>query len=386
MKATFARRASAAALAWLCTLAAHADVTPWSAVAAPDWTAMFERTSGWTGADGVYSFPLDGNDSLASATAASRTFFTFSDTFVGDVDATGRRMNEVMVNNTNAILAGNAPGAIAFDVRADAGGKPVSMVVPQQPGLWIWPNDGVVQGGTIYMSGLRMKTGSGGAFDFAVDGMVWMTASASDAVPFGGSYTVADAPMLYAPASGANGEITFGMAVMPLTKTAHALHPDGFIYVYGVRNDASDKKLLVARVKQAQLLSAAAYTYWNGVKWVKDIAKSAPVADRMASEFSVTPLPDGRYINVFQLDALSTTIAVRYGASPTGPWGDAIPVYKCPDTTIGKQVYTYGAKAHPHLSAAGELLISYHVNSFSFAQNVKNADIYHPRFIRLPLD
>ena len=110
------------------------------------------------------------------------------------------------------------------------------------------------------------------------------------------------------------------------------------------------------------------------------------VGDRMASEFSVTPLPDGRYINVFQLDALSTTIAVRYGASPTGPWGDAIPVYKCPDTTIGKQVYTYGAKAHPHLSAAGELLISYHVNSFSFAQNVKNADIYHPRFVRLPLD
>lgn len=385
MKTTWACRAATAALAALCTLAAHADVTPWSAVAAPDWTTMFERTSGWTGADGVYSFPLDGDDSLGSASAASRTFFTFSDTFVGDVDASGHRQDAVMVNNTNAILAGNVPGAIAFNVRTDASAKPVSMVVPPQAGTWIWPNDGVVQAGTVYMTGLRMKTGSGGAFDFAVDGMVWMTASAADAVPFGGSYTVADAPMLYAPASGTNGEITFGMAVMPLTKTAHALHPDGFIYVYGVRNDASDKKLLVARVKQAQLLNASAYTYWNGRKWVADITKSAPIADRMASEFSVTPLPDGRYLNVFQLDALSTTIAVRYGTSPTGPWGDAIPVYKCPDTTIGKQVYTYGAKAHPHLSAAGELLISYHVNSFSFAQNLKNADIYHPRFIRLPL-
>ncbi|HEY9023931.1 MAG TPA: hypothetical protein VIP05_06495, partial [Burkholderiaceae bacterium] len=66
MDTTFARRALAAASAALCTLAAHADVTPWSAVAAPDWTAMFVRTSGWTGADGVYSFPLDGDDALAS--------------------------------------------------------------------------------------------------------------------------------------------------------------------------------------------------------------------------------------------------------------------------------------------------------------------------------
>jgi len=381
-----ARRALAAALVAFAPLAAQADVTPWSAVAAPDWTAMFERTSGWTGADGVYSFPLDGDDALGSATAASRTFFTFSDTFVGTVDADGKRVDTVMVNNTNAILVGNAPGNMNFDVRTDDAGKPVSMVVPPGSGLWIWPNDGVVQGGTIYMTGLRMKTGDGGAFNFAVDGMVWMTAPASDPVPFGGSYTVADAPMLYTPAAPGVGDASYGVAVMPLTKAAHAAHPDGFVYVYGVRNDDGNKKMLVSRVKQASLLNPAAYTYWNGKKWVKDKARAAPLADRMASEFSVTPLPDGRYIAVFQLDALSTTIAVRYGASPTGPWGAPIPVYACPDTTVGKQVYTYGAKAHPHLSAPGELLISYHVNSFSFAQNLKNADIYHPRFVRLPLN
>jgi hypothetical protein len=386
MITTLARRALAAAFLAAGAFAAQADVLPWSAVAAPDWTAMFVRTSGWTGADGVYSFPLDGNDGLGSATAASRTFFTFSDTFVGTVNASGARVDTTMVNNTNAILAGNAPGDIAFHVRTGPDGKPVSMVVPPEAGQWIWPNDGVVQDGTVYMSGLRMKTGSGGAFNFAVDGMVWMTASASDAVPFGGSYTVADAPMLYAPAANGHGDMSFGVAVMPLTRTAHAPHPDGFIYVYGVRNDDGNKKLLVARVKQAQLLTASAYRYWNGSKWVADIMKSAPVAGRMASEFSVTPLPDGRFLNVFQLDALSTTIAVRYGASPTGPWGPAIPVYACPETALGKNVYTYGAKAHPHLSAAGELLISYHVNTFSFTQNIQDADIYHPRFIRLPLN
>ncbi len=386
------RRARCALLAVLAALAAagpaRADVTPYSAVAAPDWTAMFERTSGWTGADGVYSFPLSGDERPGSG-ATGKTFWIFSDTFVGGVNADGSRAaGTAMVNNTSATLVGNVPGpgAMQFAVRTGTNGAPVSMVVPTEAGTWIWPNDGVVQDGTVYMAGLRMKTGSGGAFDFAVDGMVWMTASASDPVPFGGSYTVADAPMLYAPAAGANGDMSFGVAVMPLTKSARATRPDGFVYVYGVRNDSGNKKLLVARVKPASLLVGSAYQYWNGRKWVRDITKSAPIADRMASEFSVTPLPDGRFINVFQLDALSTTIAVRYGASPTGPWGAAIPVYACPETSLGKNVYTYGAKAHPHLSAAGELLISYHVNTFSFAQNLKNADIYHPRFIRLPLD
>ena len=56
MDKTLARRALAAALAGLCALAARADVAPWSAVEAPDWTAMFVRTSGWTGADGVYQW------------------------------------------------------------------------------------------------------------------------------------------------------------------------------------------------------------------------------------------------------------------------------------------------------------------------------------------
>jgi hypothetical protein len=377
-------------VALLASAAARADVTPWSAVPAPEWTAMFERTRGWTGSDGVYSIPLSGDDSLGSgADPGARTFWIFNDTFVGRVNPDGSRAaGTVMVNNTSGTMDGSVPGpgALQFHVRTDAKGAPVSMVVPPQAGQWIWPNDGLVHGGTVYVTGLRMKTGSGGAFNFALDGVVWMTASARDPVPFLGSYTVADAPMLYAPASGSKGDISFGSAIMPLTKAAHAPRPDGYVYVYGVRNDAGDKKLLVARVKPGALLVPGAYRYWNGRAWVGNIAKSAPVADRMASEFSVTPLPDGRFVNVFQLDALSTTIAVRYGTSPVGPWGPAVPVYDCPDTAIGKNVYTYGAKAHPHLSAPGELLISYHVNTFSAGQNLKNADIYHPRFIRLPLD
>ena len=34
-------------------------------VPAPEWTELFNRTSGWTGADGVYSIPYSGYDAPA---------------------------------------------------------------------------------------------------------------------------------------------------------------------------------------------------------------------------------------------------------------------------------------------------------------------------------
>src|SRR3989442_1562311 len=79
-------------------------------------------------------------------------------------------------------------------------------------------------------------------------------------------------------------------------------------------------------------------------------------------------------------------VAGRYGGSPIGPWGSAIPVYHAPEPDIDPaNVYTYNAKGHPHLSRPGEMLISYNVNTFDFNENINNADIYRPRFIRLPL-
>jgi hypothetical protein len=107
----------------------------------------------------------------------------------------------------------------------------------------------------------------------------------------------------------------------------------------------------------------------------------------MGAELSVTPLPDGRFMVVHQLDTLSSIVAVRYGNSPTGPFGKPIAVWKCPEDELTADTFVYGAKAHPHLSAPGELLISYHVNTFDFWENFSagGKDIYRPRFIKLPL-
>lgn len=52
------------------------------AVPAPEWDVLFDRRSGWTGADGIYSIPLDGDERPGTGTA-DQTFFSFNDTFIG---------------------------------------------------------------------------------------------------------------------------------------------------------------------------------------------------------------------------------------------------------------------------------------------------------------
>ena len=346
------------------------------AVPAPEWGALFDRRSGWTGADGIYSIPLSGDERPGSDTT---TFFTFSDTFIGQVNAADQRLaGSTLVNNTMALLAGRQPDPANIDFywQTTAGGAPRAQVVPSGPGRrWFWPNDGIVVNGTLYLFSLRMKKGTDPIFNFAVDG-VSLLASAADSVPPFSRYRQADAP-LYLPKNGSMGDTTYGLAVMPNTPAAGAPAPDGFVYVYGVRNDFS-KKLLVARVRPGAIANFAAYRFWTGSAWSPSITAAVPVTSRVSSEFSVSPLPDGRYILVFQLDTLSDKVAVRYGDSPVGPWSDYTVVWEAPEDDISPNTYTYNAKAHPHLSTPDRLLISYNVNTFDFLEHFRNADIYRP--------
>jgi hypothetical protein len=352
------------------------------ATPAPEWDALFDRTSGWTGADGIYSIPLNG-DERAGGANSSTTFWTFSDTFIGTVDSTDKRSADtVLVNNTMALLQGGSPNpaSMQFVWGSDVAGKPAARVIPNTSAShWFWPNDGIALNGTIYLYSLRMQPGSDPTFPFQTVGVSLLSSPASSPQPFA-SYSQVDAP-LYLPASRGAGDVTYGMAVLPNTSAAGAPRPDEYLYVYGVRNDRS-KKLLVARVRPADITRFSEYRFWDGRTWVSSIRSAVAVTSRISSEFSVSPLADGRYILVFQLDGLSGNVAVRYGDSPVGPWGAPIVIYTCPEDTLTPNTYTYSAKAHPHLSQPGELLISYNVNTFDFNEHLNNADIYRPRFIR----
>lgn len=382
---------SAAGAAAASGRSAAADIAPYSAVEAPEWTALFNRREGWTGADGVYSIPMSGDERPGSGTN-SRTLIFFSDTFVGTVRPNGSRTRTTLVNNTNAMLAGAQPDPLklTFQVR-DKAGNAVTLVTPNQvryEGQWFWPMDGVLVDGRVYTYGLRIESAPTPPFAFATAGVSLLTASAADNAPFAGSYRQRDMPLFVSPqADAAVSETYFGLAVMPLTVQSGTLSPDGYLYVYGIRSSTYLKNLVVARVLPEQIEAGSAYRFWNGSDWVPAIGAAVNLTPGVSAEFSVQPLADGRFLLVHMTDLLGSTVAVRYGASPVGPWGEDIPIWDCPEAKLTPNTYVYGAKAHPHLSTPGSLLISYHVNTFDFAENFRagGSDIYRPRFITVPL-
>src|ERR1017187_10997770 len=86
--------------------------------AAPEWDALFQRESGWIGADGAYSIPLTGDTTL----------WLFSDTFVGKVKD-GKRLDARMINNSIALQRGTNAPEFFYGTAAD--GKPASFIKPQ---------------------------------------------------------------------------------------------------------------------------------------------------------------------------------------------------------------------------------------------------------------
>ncbi len=367
-------------------VAATPSLTIGPAAAAPAWTALFNRTSGWTGADGIYSIPASGVETPGSTGPASKTLFIFNDTFIGSVNSNGsREAGSTLIHNTGGLLIGPNPDASKLRFGWEPGPAPVFVPHTQnsQSGDWYWPQGGVSIDGTIHDFQMRMHTGNGGAFNFVTKGISLVSWPVTDTNP-GLDAKQVDTPLLV-PANSRHGASVFGGGVMVNTVQAGAPHPDGYVYIYGVQSDIATKRLLVARVPPSGIADFSQWRYWTGSAWSSNIADSAPMTSRISQEFSVTPLSNGQYILVFQLDDLSTGTAYRIGNSPTGPWGAATVVWHCPEAGKYPQTYCYNAKAHPSLSTPGHLLISYNVNTFSLQANFKYAAIYHPRFITLPV-
>jgi hypothetical protein len=357
---------------------------------ASDWDALFKRTSGWTGADGIYSIPLSGRE-IPSDADSERTLFVFSDTFIGEVNTNGERVNPRIVNNTLAFLEGNQPlpEQIQFYWPTNQNGQPLSVFLPETPntaaGEWYWLMDGIALNGKIHVFALRLKrAGTGDVFDFKVTGVSLVSFKLDTNFNLI-DVTQVETPLFYQHPTG-KWSTVLGQAIIPLHDASQNPASDGFIYIYGPRDKGTQKELVVARVLPENFEDFSQWTYWNGTTWGSEIQNCVPLTNQISQEFSVSPLSDSRFLLVFQA---GEQVAVRTGKSPTGPFGIYKTVYFCPEAAMDWQPMLYNAKAHPHLSAPNELLISYNVNSFDFFAHFSNADIYRPRFITLkfnPID
>ena len=142
---------------------------------------------------------------------------------------------------------------------------------------------------------------------------------------------------------------------------------------------------MVARVKPVDFETRNEWRFWDGHSWNKDINNLVAITQSVSDELSMTPLPDGRFILIFQVLGLSDKVGMRIAESPTGPFSNITEIWTTPEWKEG--IWTYNAKAHPHLSKPGELLISYNTITPDFWNDIqKNANIYRPRFIKLKFE
>ncbi|MFC5464854.1 DUF4185 domain-containing protein [Lederbergia graminis] len=361
---------------------------------APDWTELFHRKEGWSGADGIYSIPFNGCEKQGEADK-TKTIFVFGDTFIGSVDReTNERLDFNMINNSIAILDGGKPqeDAIEFRWNTNEAGDPTSYFVPTtEKGVKIdqsyyWLQDGISISGIFYCFPLIISPDSTQpeGFEFKVNGVTCVSAPIGADGPILEQQQQLDTPFYF---TADNGKITyFGAGFMANTKEAKVPNPDGYIYIYGLQKWETTK-LVVARVLPDQFTEFSLWQVWDGENWTKDIGKATPIASEVSSELSVSPMLggtlNGKYIVVFQEHSTGNRLGIYVGDSPLGPFETPQYVYYCSESERGDSVYTYNAKAHPHLSEPGELIVSYNVNSSSWKMHEKDGSMYRPRFLKI---
>ena len=344
------------------------------------FTRMFDRSEGWLGADGIFSIPLDGNDNWGRANKESSTFFVFSDTMLGTANPETKRYRDVrMVNHTAAVLTNYEPeqktdraDTIRFLYGKNANGERTNLFDKKY-----WLQDGIVIDNKLYLTA------------FTPDARWKPTQIDLITIPLLSSetfdwekVTIAERFPLFA--ENEQYQLLFGVGILDHSAT------DGYIYVYGYRDTlrGGRKHLVAARVKPESYADGKQWRFWNGKDWVKDCTETfrdeALLAERVSTELSVTPIAKDKFLLVFTQDVMSDRIAYKVGSSPIGPFGETVVFYRALEPqAMGEGIYVYNAKAHPHLSAPGLLLVSYNVNRLGSLP--RNANEYRPRFIELPM-
>ena len=345
---------------------------------AEKFTQLLNWSEGWLGADGIYSIPLDGNDRWGSADKKTSTLFVFSDTMLGTADPETQKYRDVkMVNHSAAILTDYEPtqkqsGLMQFVYGKQGDGNRVNIFEKKY-----WLQDGIVIDKKLYLTGfLPGKNWKPTQIDLLTiplspSGLPdWQQISVSEQVPL----LVENEQF----------SVMFGIGILDHAAT------DGFVYVYGYRDNLKThvKHLVAARVKPESFGEMEKWRFWSGTEWSSDntvaFLDEATLAERVSTELSVTPIGQDKFLLVFVQDVMTDRVAYKIGSSPIGPFGKTVVFYEAPEPkTMERGIYAYNAKAHPHLSAPGLLLISYNVNRLGSLP--RNSNEYRPRFIELPM-
>lgn len=350
----------------------RAAIPRFSVETVPAFDAVFNRTDGWTGGDGVFSVRLDQGTVL----------WLFSDTWIGPV-VDGRHKGAQLVNNTVALQRGPGPKKenVKFYWGKNPEGKPEALIKPADGVGWFWIFDGVMSQGRLYLFLMQIvKTDSKEVFGFKQVG-TWL-GEIENPLDEPDQWQVRQYKIPYGHYA-KGGNTFFGSALMK--------EPES-IYIYGAREDWSKgfggRSMIVASVSSSVPMSDfSAWRFYAQGRWKTQMKELAKLFKGTATEYSVSYQPGiKRYVAIYTENGMSKNILMRTASGPTGPWSKPRAVFECPEVDWDDAYFCYAAKGHPEISSEDELIVTYICNSLDFGKMVNDARIYRPRFLRVKFE
>jgi hypothetical protein len=365
------------------------EPTAWPARADAEWDALFTRSDGWTGGDAMYSLPLDDQ----------RVLWLFADTWIGPVQENRHAAGSRLVNNTiavhPAVKAGRAPAreGLHFFWQTGADGEPQAWIRPEQTAEgcedWFWVADGMVIPSASGASRLAIclwritRNDDPGVFGFrSAGGDLALIENPHEAV---GEWRVKQwiNPHAVPPGDKNLAETSWGSELWVDPEDATR------VVIAGVREQSKlEKQMVLARAPAAAIEDFSQWEFRTADGWSPKLSDAVAVVRGVSNEYSVTRVEregKAQWVLIQSEPLFGAHILARHAQSPYGPWSAPQRIYRVPELAKHDKYFTYAAKAHPELSAEGELLITYVVNSFDFGAMVRDASIYRPRFVRVAL-
>jgi hypothetical protein len=335
----------------------------------PDYSALFVRQDGWTGADGAYTVKLSSN----------RILWLFGDTWYGEIRE-GRHTNATIVNNSIAIQHGIVPldASVRFYSGRAPGGRPLAFIRPSDDRGWLWFYDGIEVNKTLYLCLIQAdRTENRNSFGFKIIGTRLGRVANPEESP--NSWRISQHQIPWERLS-PGGDTIFGSALLRENK---------FIYIFGTTEDVvgsiRQKYMILARAPETKLGQFDQWQFYCAGSWSSDFSELSRLAGDMANEYSVSYLAAlEEYVSVYSAKGFSKNIVARFAPHPWGPWSEPEVLYECPEASRGADVFCYAAKGHPALSPApNEIIVTYIASSFSFEKIAADAKLYRPRFLRV---
>jgi hypothetical protein len=318
---------------------------------------FFPAGDAFTGGDGTYSIPLpDG-----------RSLWIFGDSFIGGVTPELKRIKTEPAYIRNCFVILEKDSLIMLQQ-----GKPhefKSMMIPpevtagdgqySEHDFWYWPGDAFIENGNlnVFVSKFfQEKNTDMWAFQFRGTELI--------------EFSLPDLNVLRIDRFPQLDSVHYGHAV---------LETDAYTYIYGLKKQFP----YAARAKKGSVRNA--WEFYTGKEWVEQPSQAEPMIRFAGSEqFSVFKWEE-TYIMIMQGGDLSRNIYSFTSTQPYGPWENQQLLYETPLPEGCEACWTYNALAHPQFTEEGLLLISYNTNSMEMSDHYRDATIYRPRFIRVPM-